>query len=77
MLEKLLKELNCRGFKSVEIFARIGGENNPSGSLDFYLKHEFEIIRQRGNPPYVSKPLVLLLKLRRNSSLKIKINKPL
>ncbi|MEM3546893.1 MAG: GNAT family N-acetyltransferase [Candidatus Bathyarchaeia archaeon] len=51
MLRKLLKELTCRGFKTVETFARMDSENNPSGPLDFYLKNGFEVVRQRDDFP--------------------------
>jgi ribosomal protein S18 acetylase RimI-like enzyme len=53
MLEELLKEISKRGFKAVETFARTDSENNPSGPLAFYLRHGFEILRQKDNFPLI------------------------
>jgi GNAT superfamily N-acetyltransferase len=53
MLEKILREVRERNYKAVETFARSDSENNPSGPLLFYLKHGFEVIRQKDNFPLV------------------------
>jgi len=53
MLEKLIAELRKRKFKAVETFARKNSENNPSGPLELYLKHNFEINNDRDEFPLV------------------------
>ena len=53
MLEKLIAELRKRKFKAVETFARKNSENNPSGPLELYLKHNFEIKNDRDEFPLV------------------------
>ncbi|MEM0007962.1 MAG: GNAT family N-acetyltransferase [Candidatus Bathyarchaeia archaeon] len=53
MLENLLKETRERGFTAVETFARVDSDNNPSGSLAFYLKHGFKVVRQKDDFPLV------------------------
>ncbi len=53
MLEELLKEVSKRGFKAVETFARTYSENNPSGPLAFYIRHGFEILRQKDDFPLI------------------------
>ncbi|MBS7648047.1 hypothetical protein KEJ17_00140 [Candidatus Bathyarchaeota archaeon] len=53
MLKKLLKELDARNLRAMETFARIDSENNPSGSLSFYLKHGFKVVRQNDDFPLV------------------------
>jgi len=53
MLENLTLELKERGFKAVETFARKSSENNPSGPLRFYLKHNFKIKNDKNDFPLV------------------------
>jgi ribosomal protein S18 acetylase RimI-like enzyme len=53
MLENLLVEFKEREFKAVETFARKSSENNPSGSLRFYLKHNFKIKNDKNDFPLV------------------------
>jgi GNAT superfamily N-acetyltransferase len=45
MLDDLVVELQKRGIKAVETFARRSSENNPSGPLELYLKRGFRIVR--------------------------------
>jgi len=51
LLKNILEDLKRRGFKVVETFARRGDSNNPSGPLEFYIKHGF-IIKDKTNPEY-------------------------
>jgi GNAT superfamily N-acetyltransferase len=53
MLENLIAELKERGFKAVETFARKSSENNPSGPLKLYLKHNFKIKNDKDDFPLV------------------------
>jgi hypothetical protein len=53
MLENLIVELKERGFKAVETFARKSSENNPSGPLKLYLKHNFRIKNDKDDFPLV------------------------
>ena len=53
MLENLLSELKKRTFKAVETFARKNSENNPSGPLKLYLKHDFKIENDKDDFPLV------------------------
>lgn len=53
MLRNLLAELKQRKSKAVETFARKGSSDNPSGPLAFYLKHGFNIIRNKNDFPLV------------------------
>jgi GNAT superfamily N-acetyltransferase len=53
MLQNLIVELKKRGIKAVETFARKSSENNPSGPLRFYLKHNFKIKNDRNDFPLV------------------------
>jgi ribosomal protein S18 acetylase RimI-like enzyme len=53
MLENLLAELEERGFKTIETFARKSSENNPSGPLKLYLKHNFKIRNEGEDFPLV------------------------
>jgi GNAT superfamily N-acetyltransferase len=53
MLENLIVELKERGFKAVETFARKSSENNPSGPLKLYLKHNFKIKNDKDDFPLV------------------------
>ena len=57
ILEELLAELRRRKFKAVETFAGKKSENNPSGPLRLYLKHNFEIKRDNNDFPLVRSEL--------------------
>ena len=46
LLKDIVSDLKIRGFNRIETFARRGSANNPSGSLEFYLKHGFEIKKE-------------------------------
>ena len=41
LLNAILDELRQRGIRAVETFARKGRTDNPSGPVEFYLKHGF------------------------------------
>jgi ribosomal protein S18 acetylase RimI-like enzyme len=51
MIENLINELKEKGFKAIETFARKSSENNPSGPLKFYLKHNFKIKNDKDDFP--------------------------
>jgi len=53
MLENLIVELKEKGFKAIETFARKSSENNPSGPLKLYLKHNFKIKNDKDDFPLV------------------------
>jgi len=53
MLRDLLAELKKRKFKAVETFARKNSENNPSGPLELYLKHDFKIKSDKDDFPLI------------------------
>jgi len=53
MLENLIVDLKERGFKATETFARKSSENNPSGPLKLYLKHNFKIKNDKNDFPLV------------------------
>jgi len=53
MLRNILAELKDKGIKAVETFARKSSENNPSGPLKLYLKHNFAIVNDRNDFPRV------------------------
>jgi ribosomal protein S18 acetylase RimI-like enzyme len=53
MLKELLAELKQRKIKAVETFARKNSENNPSGPLELYLKHNFKIKNDEDDFPLV------------------------
>ena len=53
MLENLIVELKERGFKAAETFARKSSEDNPSGPLKLYLKHNFKIKNDKDDFPLV------------------------
>jgi GNAT superfamily N-acetyltransferase len=57
MLEELLAELRRRKFKAVETFAGKKSENNPSGPLRLYLKHNFKIKKDNNDFPLVRSEL--------------------
>jgi hypothetical protein len=53
MLENLVAELKEKESKAVETFARKSSEDNPSGPLKFYLKHDFKIKNDKDDFPLV------------------------
>ena len=53
MLRGLLAELRKRKFKAVETFGRKNSENNPSGPLELYLKHDFKIKSDKDDFPLI------------------------
>jgi GNAT superfamily N-acetyltransferase len=53
LLKNLLAELKQRKSKAVETFARKSSSDNPSGPLAFYLRHGFNIIRDKNDFPLV------------------------
>lgn len=56
LLEAVVADLNKRGFKAVETFARRGSSNNPSGPVEFYTERGF-YIKDEANQEF---PLVRL-----------------
>ncbi|MEA2089422.1 MAG: GNAT family N-acetyltransferase [Thermoproteota archaeon] len=56
LLNSVIADLNRRGFKAVETFARREIANNPSGPLKFYLNNGFHV-KDETNPDF---PLVRL-----------------
>jgi GNAT superfamily N-acetyltransferase len=54
LLRNIIDDIRKRGFKAVETFARRGNSDNPSGSLEFYIKNGF-IVKDQTNPEF---PLV-------------------
>jgi GNAT superfamily N-acetyltransferase len=54
LLRKIIADVKKRGFKAVETFARRGNSDNPSGSLEFYIKNGFTV-KDETNPEF---PLV-------------------
>jgi GNAT superfamily N-acetyltransferase len=57
MLKELLAELRKRKFKAVETFAGKKLENNPSGPLRLYLKHGFNIKKDKDDFPLLRSEL--------------------
>jgi len=53
MLKDLTVELKERGFKAVETYARKSSDDNPSGPLALYLRHDFRIERDKNDFPLV------------------------
>jgi GNAT superfamily N-acetyltransferase len=53
MLKDLIAELKKRRFKAIETLARKSSAENPSGPLEFYLKHGFKIIDEKDDFPLV------------------------
>lgn len=53
MLTNLLDELRNRGIGAVETFARKNSQDNPSGPLELYLKHNFKIKKDVDDFPLV------------------------
>lgn len=45
LLAAVLADLRARGIEAVETFARRGSPENPSGPVEFYLKHGFRELR--------------------------------
>jgi GNAT superfamily N-acetyltransferase len=54
LLRNIIDDVRKRGFKAVETFARRGNLDNPSGSLEFYIRNGFTI-KDQTNPEF---PLV-------------------
>ena len=50
LLTAILNELVERGIPAVETFACRDGWENPSGSIDFYRKHGFTVVRDDAYP---------------------------
>jgi ribosomal protein S18 acetylase RimI-like enzyme len=50
LLQDILRELDSRGVKAVETVARKGNAGNPSGPVEFYLRHGFTV--QRDDPEF-------------------------
>jgi len=57
MLKELLAELGKIKFEAVETFAGKKSENNPSGPLRLYLKHNFKIKKDNNDFPLVRSEL--------------------
>jgi len=51
VLEDIMEDLRRRGFKAIETFARRGNTNNPSGPMNFYIKHGFHV-KDQANPEF-------------------------
>ncbi|MCS7240467.1 MAG: GNAT family N-acetyltransferase [Candidatus Bipolaricaulota bacterium] len=51
LLHNILRDLRGRGIKAVETFARKESPENPSGPLEFYLKHGFRVLRDHAEFP--------------------------
>ncbi len=45
LLRSILEDLQSRGVRAVETFARAENAENPSGPVGFYLRHGFEVLR--------------------------------
>jgi GNAT superfamily N-acetyltransferase len=45
LLKSILADLENRGIGVVETFGRRGSADNPSGPVEFYLKHGFRVLR--------------------------------
>ncbi len=58
MLRAILEELRGRRVAAVETFARKGSAENPSGPVEFYLKHGFRILREDPEFPLLRLELV-------------------
>jgi GNAT superfamily N-acetyltransferase len=56
LLKNIVHDLQSRGFKAIETFARRGDPDNPSGPLEFFVKNGFTI-KDQTNPEF---PLVRL-----------------
>lgn len=52
-LQSVLRDLHTRGIQAVETFARRGSPENPSGPLEFYLKHGFYVFQDHVEFPLV------------------------
>lgn len=57
LLGHILGELHSRGMGAVETFARWGGPENPSGPVEFYLKHGFSLHRDDPEFPLLRREL--------------------
>lgn len=45
LLQNIIEDLRKRGAKAVETFARRNNSNNPSGPVEFYLRHGFKVYK--------------------------------
>ena len=57
-LEAILEELSARGIQAVETFARRGSAENPSGPVEFYLRHGFSVLRDDPEFPLLRRDLI-------------------
>jgi GNAT superfamily N-acetyltransferase len=57
LLNFVLSNLQGTGYSAIETFARKGLESNPTGPLEFYLKHGFSMKRESDDFPLVRKEL--------------------
>jgi GNAT superfamily N-acetyltransferase len=57
LLKAILNELSARGIRAVETFARRGSAENPSGPLEFHLKHGFSVLQDDPQFPLVRRDL--------------------
>jgi GNAT superfamily N-acetyltransferase len=51
LLQSVIDDIRKRGIKAAETFARKGKHDNPSGPIEFYLKHGFRIHRDDSEFP--------------------------
>jgi GNAT superfamily N-acetyltransferase len=58
LLEAILEELSARGPQAVETFARRGSAENPSGPVEFYLRHGFSVLRDDPEFPLLRRDLI-------------------
>jgi GNAT superfamily N-acetyltransferase len=58
LLEAILEELSARGIQAVETFARRGSAENPSGPVEFYLRHGFSVLRDDPEFPLLRRDLI-------------------
>jgi GNAT superfamily N-acetyltransferase len=65
LLQAILDELSGRGIRAVETFARRGSAENPSGPLEFYLRHGFFVLRDDPQFPLLRRDLVEMTQIRR------------
>lgn len=51
LLQSIVHDLRFRGLKAVEALARKGSPENPSGPVEFYLRHGFHVLRDDAEFP--------------------------
>jgi len=51
LLEEIMEDLRRRGFRAIETFACRSGSNNPSGPMNFYIRHGFHV-KDKQNPQF-------------------------